>query len=117
MYRSPRGLCLLVGFAPIDGSSAEIYCGREWSARQEHLFLSNYYAVPAKRLGVDTPMFYELGDGEQVNIAMNMMLADLRRTLPLIVARVTLEDLLCIEREEFGAESKARWRSGLSGAC
>lgn len=112
LYRSSRGLSLQVGFEPGDSNSAAIYCGREWSAQQELQFLSNYYAVLARRLGLHAPMFYKLGEQYQDAITMKSMLTDLQRTLPDIVARVTLQDLLCIEREEFGAERKAGWRFG-----
>lgn len=108
LYRSSRALSLLVGFEPGDSNTATIYCGREWSAQQELQFLSNCYAVLARRLSLHTPMFYKLGEPRQYAITMRSMLTDLQRTLPDIVARVTLEDLLCIEREEFGAERKAK---------
>jgi len=43
------------------------------------------------------------------------MLADLKRTLPVVVPRVTLDDLLCIERDQhFGAS--AVWPE-ISGEC
>jgi hypothetical protein len=112
VYRSPRGLSLSVAFEPGDSNTAVVFFGREWSVQQEILFLSNYYPVLARRLGLDAPMFYKLGYGEQMNLPMKEMLADLRRTLPVVMSKVTLEDLLCIEREEFGAETKARIHLG-----
>lgn len=112
LYRSSRGLFLQVGFEPGDSNTATIYCGRAWSAQQELQFLSNCYAVLARRLGLHAPMFYKLGEQHQDAITMKSMLTDLQRTLPDIVARVTLEDLLCIEREEFGAERKAKGHFG-----
>jgi hypothetical protein len=44
------------------------------------------------------------------SLAINTMLTELRMTLPGILSRVTLHDLHCIEREEFGAETRACMR-------
>ena len=57
-------------------------------------------------------MIYKLGYGEEEHVTMQTMLADLKRTLPVIVPRVTLDDLLCIERDQTGAETWARARFG-----
>ncbi|HKR38032.1 MAG TPA: hypothetical protein VJT10_24545 [Steroidobacteraceae bacterium] len=112
IYRSPRRLSLCVGFDPVDSDAARVTCGREWSVQQQLQYLSNLYSVLAKRFGVDTPLFYPLGSGDQTNVTLKAILADLTRTLPLVVPRVTLDDLLHIEREQYGAESRALARFG-----
>ena len=69
-------------------------------------------SVLARRFGIDVPMVYKLGYGEEEAVTMQAMLADLKRTLPVVVPRVTLDDLLRIERDEHGVETRARARFG-----
>ena len=111
-YKSFRGLYFSVGFDPGDSSTAQMFCGRQWLVPQQFSPLSNCYSNLAKRLGIDIPLYYELPYGEQMHAAIEMLLTDMRRTLPVVVARVTLADLLYIEREPSGAESQARARFG-----
>lgn len=102
-YQSPKGLSLCIGFEPGDSNTAEIACGREWSAEQQCLLIANHYSVLAKRFGIDDlPLFYRLGYGEETRVTMKAMLADLMRSLPIILPRVTLGDLLSIARDPPG---------------
>jgi hypothetical protein len=112
VYQSGRGVFLSAEFEAGDSNTAGFSCGRRWSAEQQLLFLSNQYSALAKRFGLETPLFYTLGYGEQIELTMKTMLADLRRTLPTVLQRVSMEDLLAVERDEFGAETKARMRFG-----
>ncbi|HLS81483.1 MAG TPA: hypothetical protein VK025_08775, partial [Steroidobacter sp.] len=84
-------------------NTAEISCGREWSAEQQCLLMANHYSVLAKRFGIDVPLFYKLGYGEEKNVTIKVMLADLMRSLPAILPRVTVDDLLSVARDRPGA--------------
>ena len=112
VYRSPRGLFLSTGFEPGDSNTGQLHCGRQWCVQGRPEFISNYYSELAKRFALDVPMDYKLGYGEEKQATMQTMLADLKRTLPIIVPRVTLDDLLHIERDQKGAETWARARFG-----
>lgn len=103
-YRSERGLALSVGFEPVDGNFAEVSFGREWYWNERRLFLSNSYSSMARRFGLDVPVSYPMGRGAQQRSVVVQIVADLERTLPIILPRVSLEDLLAVENEEpFGA--------------
>ena len=99
-YRSKRGLALWVGFEPIDGAGAAMTCGREWTPKGAASFLSNYYSKLAARFGLDLPLIYPIANGEQPTIVAEKILADLKRSLPIVVAKVSLNDLVAIENEE-----------------
>lgn len=112
VYGSKRALFLSVSFEPGDSNTAAIFCGRQWLSDQRRLFLSNYYATLAKRLGMEVPTIYTLGYGEEVPITMEKILTDLKQTLPTVIEQVRLEDLISIEQEKFGAAQKAQMRFG-----
>lgn len=99
-YRSKRGLWLWVTFDPNDSMSAGISCGREWAPRGAAAFLSNRYSKLAQRLGVDVPAFYPMDRSEPLNTFMERILADLKRSLPIVVANASLNDLIAVENEE-----------------
>jgi hypothetical protein len=110
LYRSERGLFLSIGFEPIDGSYAGMFSGREWTSKGRRLFLSNQYSKLAQRFGLDVPETYELmGDREQQNAVVEKMVTDLRRSLPIVVSKVSLNDLLAVENDEpYGAAARMR---------
>lgn len=110
-YECSRGLGLSVGFEN-DSGNALVFFGRRWSLDQGPAHLSNYYAKLAKRFGIDIPLFYPLTRGERRAKELATILADLKRTLPEVTKRVTLDDLIYVERERFGAETIARARFG-----
>lgn len=99
-YRSERGIWLLVTFNPVDGSAAWMDCGRQWSWKGQCLFLSNGYQQLAKQFGLDVPQYYPMDTRDQRDSLMQQILADMKRTLPIIVSNVSLNDLLAIENEE-----------------
>jgi hypothetical protein len=99
-YRSKRGLALWVGFEPYDGDGAAMTCGREWTPKGAASFLSNHYSKLAARFGLDLPLIYPIANGEQPTIVAEKILADLKRSLPIVVAKVSMEDLIAIENEE-----------------
>jgi hypothetical protein len=108
-YKSQKGFFLLVGFDPYDGQSAGITCGRKWTFTPtspkftSHSKLSNQYHVLARRFGFDLPLFYPLrwNSGRD---DLKRILDDLETTLPSILERLTLADLIQIEREEYGCQ-------------
>lgn len=102
-YRSNSGFFLRIGFDPLDSNSASVTCGRQWRASTGWSALSNNYAAVAKRFGIDVPTYYRLGYGDEIPKTMENILGDLRATLPLILRRTSLEDLIAVENEEFGA--------------
>jgi hypothetical protein len=58
-------------------------------------------------MGIEAPEYYELGHGDEILRTMERILSDLKQTLPVLLRRVTCEDLLAIERENNGAQSHA----------
>jgi hypothetical protein len=106
-YKSNSGFFLRVGFDPLDSNSAGVACGRQWRASTGWSVLSNKYAVVAKRLGIDVPIHYSLGYGDEIPRTMERILDDLRSTLPVVMQRITLEDLIAVESEAFGARKIA----------
>lgn len=87
--------------------------GRLWSLGEGGgAYFSNNYAILARRFGIDTPVYYPLSWGEQRSREIATILADLKGTLPEVMKRVTLDDLVHVEREPFGAETLARLQVG-----
>lgn len=89
-----------------------VFFGRRWSLGQGYARVSNYYAILARRLGIDTRLSYPLSWADQRAEELAAILTDLKRTLPEVMMRVTLDDLIQVEREEFGAETLARAKFG-----
>ena len=69
--------------------------------------LSNHYFVFAKKFGMETPKHYKLGYHYDVPKTIGRNVADLRRTLPEIVDRVTPEILLELEGGNYGSRQVA----------
>jgi len=107
-YTSKRGFSLLVGFESVDGNYADVFFGREWQADGRFLFLSSTYASIANRFGYALPSVYQLGFEPDVKLACNSILSDLKLTLPVILSRVNLEDLIAVENDQHGAATKAK---------
>ena len=59
------------------------------------------------------PLYYklDLNPDELVN-TMVTVLKDLQRSLPEVLERTTLEDLVCIESEQYGAKIQAERKFG-----
>jgi len=89
LYRSSRGLSLCIIFAPYDGAAAWMTCGREWTPKRGTPFLSNAYSRLAGRFGLDVPLGYPIRGGEQPIVVVEKILADLQRSLPIVVAKVS----------------------------
>jgi hypothetical protein len=107
-YRSERGLSLSITFEPYDGNAAWISCGREWTPKGQATFLSNAYSKLAERFGLAVPLSYPIADGEQPIVVVEKVTADLKRSLPIVVSKVSLNDLVVIENEEpYGAAANA----------
>jgi len=111
-YKSAQQFYLIAGFDPFDGNYAAFSCGREWRKGTKWTRLSNNLSALAKRFAFDMPRTYVLGYGPDIDRTAERMLADLQRVLPSILRRVTLEDLVAIENEEFGAQLAATRRYG-----
>ena len=107
IYASPKGLFLAAGFAPMDGSYAAISAGRQWIVRGEWYGLSNSYCNLAKRFGLTVPEYYPMEGGEKFRNTLSAMLEDLKATLPIVLARVSLQDLLEVEAAKYGAQFRA----------
>lgn len=45
-------------------------------------------------------LLYRIATEQQPTIVAEMILADLKRSLPIVVAKVSMEDLIAIENEE-----------------
>lgn len=99
-YRSERGLSLWVIFDPVDSDCAWIYCGREWTPKGWAMFLSNNYSMLAQRFGLDVPLSYLMDRGEPLDVFAERLLTDLQRSLPIVVSKVSIDDLVAIENEE-----------------
>lgn len=99
-YRSGRGLSLSVAFEPSDGAAAWMSCGREWTPKGWAMFLSNGYSKLAQHFGLDLPAEYPIASGEQPIIVVEKIVADLERSLPIVVSKVSLNDLIAVENEE-----------------
>ena len=111
-YVCSRGLRLCVGFEN-DSRNALVFFGRLWSLSQGRgAYFSNYYAILARRFGIDTPISYPLSWGDQRAGEIATILTELKRSLPEVMKRVTLDDLIQVEREQFGAETLARAQFG-----
>jgi len=110
VYKSQNGFFLIVGFEPLDGSDAGLMCGRSWNYTSDIPELrrferfSNKYPVLAKRFGLEVPGRYKLDVDDVENTDMQGILDDLKATLPTILERVTLEDLISVEKEEHGSQ-------------
>lgn len=99
-YRSNRGLSLRVTFDHIDSDHAWIDCGREWAPKGAASFLSNGYSTLAQRFGLDVPVSYPMDRREPLDVLAARILADLKRSLPMVASKVTMGDLLAVENEE-----------------
>jgi hypothetical protein len=110
-YECSRGLRLSVGFSNDSGTGAAFF-GRFWSLGEAGGYFSNYFAILARRYGIDTPLSYPLSWGERRASEIAAILTDLKRTLPEVMKRVTLDDLIQLERETFGAQTIARAQFG-----
>lgn len=100
LYRSVRGLSLEIVFEPNDGGVAWMSCGREWSLKGQFLCLSSSYWRLAQRSGFELPREYPIGAEESQDAVAERIVADLKRSLPVIVSRVSLSDLVAVESEE-----------------
>ena len=100
LYRSKQGLSLWIMFEPSDGAAAWMTCGREWTPKEGAPFLSNAYSRLAQRFELDLPVDYPIASGEQPIIVVEKIVADLERSLPIVVSKVSLNDLVAIENEE-----------------
>lgn len=100
LYRSKRGLSLWIMFEPYDGAAAWLTCGREWAPKKGASFLSNAYSKLAQRFRLDVPLDYPIANGEQPIIVVDKIVADLERSLPIVVSEVSLNDLIAVENEE-----------------
>ena len=109
-YRLENGFFLSVGFNPLDGGTAGIMCGRAWNYRskipalREFRRFSHHYDVLAAKFGFELPRAYPLDVNDEENADLLSILDDLQNSLPGILARLTLTDLIAIEREEHGAQ-------------
>ncbi len=99
-YRSERGLSLSNTFDPHDGNAAWMSYGREWTSNGRLLSLSNNYSNLARRFGLDIPPYYAMGDREPQDVVVRKIVTDLKHSLPIVVSRLSLNDLLAVENEE-----------------
>ena len=88
-------------------------CGHEWRARArpDWWALSNTYAAVSKCCGIVTPNYYPYG--KEVTETFKSIIEELTATLPVVMARVTLDDLETVEHQRSGA---ARVATGVFGA-
>lgn len=116
LYKSQNGFFLIVGFDPLDGSGAGMSCGRSWNYTsdipelRQFERLSSEYHVLASRFGFEVPRNYELRVEDEANTDIQAILNDLKATLPTILRRVTLDDLIAVEQEKYGSQ----WHHELS---
>lgn len=104
VYKSSAGLYLSVSFDPIDGSCAHVSCGRLWASNTKAWrCLSGPMSVLASKFGVETPLLYKLHEG-----AMEQMLQDIQRSIPVILERATPTILGEVEGAKYGAAEHAK---------
>ena len=63
-------------------------------------FLSNAYSKLAQRFGLEVPLDYPIANGEQPIIVVEKIVVALKRSLPIVVSKVSLNDLVAVENEE-----------------
>ena len=106
-YRNAAGMYLSIGFDPADGKRVGLSVGSFWKKKEGRWYsLSNYYYILARRLGISVPDNYPL-DHEKMSGSMERVLRDLIEILPTILSNVTLEDLIAVEKEQYGAQKLA----------
>ena len=109
-YKSAASLYLSIGFDPADGRCISVFFGRFLKAKYRKFNigrLSNYYYVLARRFEITVPNYYPLRYGEEMSDSMQSVLHDLRETLPAVLSKVTLEDLIAVEKEQYGSQKVA----------
>ena len=109
-YKSADGLYLAIVFDPFESGSILVYFGRSLKVKVGKYNiseLSNCYGVVAKRFGITVPNYYPLHYKEKISDSMQDVLHDLRETLPTVLSNVTLEDLIAVEKEQYGAQKLA----------
>lgn len=104
------GIYLRVSFTPAYEMSAGILFGRRWS-RGKWEYYSNRYCAFASRLNLSTPCSYSMRKMDRDEL-MATMSNDLERTLPEVVRRVTVADVLALESAQYGAEDLAKLQFG-----
>jgi hypothetical protein len=107
IYSSESGLYLSVGFDPGDTNTIQLSLGRGWFVGPELYGISNNCSILAERLGVQMPLAYPLGYGEDQRRGMDMVVKELDKKLPVLIEKVTLEDLDAVERHQFGVRTRA----------
>ena len=111
VYKCAAGLYLRAGLDPLDGKCAALRFGRLWrlvdtefDSPPERGLLSNGYAVLARRFGFELPDYYPLHNGEHFRQDVREIVNDIDRTLPALMSKTTLNDLIEVEAEKFGAK-------------
>jgi hypothetical protein len=74
--------------------------------------LSGDYSKLAKKYGINVESTFVLGYGEEISQTMDKILQLLKETLSIVVEKASLQDLVCIEKEEFGGQE---WAISLFG--
>lgn len=102
LYRSNLGLYLLEGFEPYDGEFAVVQCGRRWRAANGWTCLSNQYSALALRFGLQVPRIFTWPNESAFSETLDGIVQCLKETLPIVLEKTTIEDLIAIENERAG---------------
>lgn len=62
--------------------------------------MSNSYSQLAQRFGLNVPLSYPIENGELPITVVEKIVADLERSLPIVVSKISLHDLIAVENEE-----------------
>jgi hypothetical protein len=105
-YKAASNLYLTAAFEPYDGNDGQIFFGRQWIFGG-YTYLSNNYAVMAKRFGFDVRSLYRLRE-EDGDRTIEVIVSDLQRSLPTVISKIQLQDVVTVEQEPYGAKSLAK---------
>lgn len=112
VYKNPRGFYLWFGFDPLDAGAAYVTCGRRWTANGRDFGLSCKYSSLANRFGFDVPERYPIRSDDGLRSVSTEILTVLQQTLPVILAKVTLDDVIKCEEGPFTARRRAEGALG-----
>ncbi|PCJ40913.1 MAG: hypothetical protein COA71_09950 [SAR86 cluster bacterium] len=111
-YKSKNSFYIAAVFNSADANSASVSCGRKWveiykiiNGEQSYLGLSGSYSDLVKFFGFDTPSFYEF-NSEKGGVTFNKILKDIQRTLPTVLHKTEIENLISIESEPHGMKHR-----------
>lgn len=118
-YKNANGFYLDFCFDPFDGRSCGISGGRYWCSKgaflgelNRFLGLSGDYSELAKITGCEIARFHLMKLGDEMEESMRALLQDLDISLSSVLDKITLRDLVGLEKKEQGLESRTKQHFG-----